>query len=334
MTVTSKLPSPMRRRALQIVAAAAMVPTIGLLTGKNEKVSVHAWYGVSLGGPASISIAHHDVSLAQRTIFKLRTEIERLEQIFSLYRHDSEISTINRLGRTDDASSDFIRVLHHALGLAQSSRGAFDPTVQPLWRLYSDHFRVQPDAGTGPDQAAIARTLSLVGYTDVELSGHTVRLAKAGMALTLNGLAQGHITDRVTNILLNEGFHSALVSIGETRAIGRAPEGLPWSIGVKNPQRPTQVARALELVDQSVSVSGGYGTPFANSGSHHIFDPRTGQSANLLLDVVVTAPSAMVADGLSTAIYVAGEQVGSQLVAAAPDVTASVTRANGDVAIL
>jgi thiamine biosynthesis lipoprotein len=80
----------------------------------------------------------------------------------------------------------------------------------------------------------------------------------------------------------------------------------------------------------ALAVSGGYGTTFDASGRfHHIFDPRTGASANSLVDVAVIGPRATAADGLATAICVAGEAFAPTLLAAYPHTRAIVTRLDG-----
>ena len=328
-------PKPTRRWALKVLGAALVVgPATGALIAYVPRPEVLRWEGVSLGGPAQMELWHPNPSHAQRVLYKLRAEIERLEAIFSLYRHDSEIAQLNQYGVLHAPSEDFRAVLTHALDLARVSGGAFDPTVQPLWRLYDAHFRRDPDAARGPSAAIVGKTLTTVGHGGVEMSAGLISFARPGMGLTLNGVAQGYITDRIAAILLHEGFEHAIVDIGETRAIGEAPQGHPWSIGVKDPQNPLVANRAIEIVNQAVSVSGGYGTPFGSSDSHHIFDPRTGLSARQMLDVAVTAPRAMEADGLSTAIYVGGEDAGKKLLAHYRDASATITRLDGAIVAL
>jgi thiamine biosynthesis lipoprotein len=83
-----------------------------------------------------------------------------------------------------------------------------------------------------------------------------------------------------------------------------------------------------------LSVSGGYGFRFGQSDAHHIFDPDTGRSADHLLEVVVTAPRATVADGLSTALFVAGEAAAPGILRAYPAARATLTRRDGSTLTL
>jgi FAD:protein FMN transferase len=126
------------------------------------------------------------------------------------------------------------------------------------------------------------------------------------MGLTLNSGAQGYITDRVAEVLRRQGFDRMLVDMGEPRALATKPDGSAWRVGIANPAAPDQIITTLELVDQSVSTSGGYGTLFDDAGAFtHILDPRSGRTAPAMLGVSVVAPAAAVADGLSTALLLA-----------------------------
>jgi thiamine biosynthesis lipoprotein len=150
------------------------------------------------------------------------------------------------------------------------------------------------------------------------------------MAITLNGIAQGYISDAIADMLRNEGFESAVVDLGEYRAIGRHPDGRPWRIGIRDGRNSGRIERMVDLEDMALAVSGGYGTTFDASGRcHHIFDPRTGASANTLVDVAVIGPRATAADGLATAICVAGEALAPTLLAAYPQTRAILTRLDG-----
>jgi FAD:protein FMN transferase len=134
------------------------------------------------------------------------------------------------------------------------------------------------------------------------------------MAVTLNGIAQGYITDRVADLLRREGMGSVLIDLGETRAVGLHPEARPWRVGLADPADPTQVGRRVELTDAALATSGGYGTVFDAGGRHnHLIDPRSGRSAPARRSVSVMAPGAAIADAASTALALMPEQEASGL---------------------
>src|SRR5262249_24055435 len=162
------------------------------------------------------------------------------------------------------------------------------------------HFRADPDDTMGPSGAEVDAARSLVNYRDIVIEGQRVGFAKPGMAVTLNGIAQGYITDRVADLLRQEGYDHAMVELGETRAIGDSPDGQAWPVGLVDPLEPTRVNRTVAIANEALSVSGGYEMRFGLSADNHIFDPATGHSPHSLLDVTVIAPRAMDADALST----------------------------------
>ena len=175
----------------------------------------------------------------------------------------------------------------------------------------------------------------LVDFRRIEAGAASVGFTRPGMAITLNSLAQGYITDVIADLLRNEGFESAVVDLGEFRTLGHHPDGRPWRLGIRNGQAAGDGGRTIELTDMALAVSGGYGTPFEPSGRfHHIFDPHTGASANAFVEVAVIGPRATAANALSTAICVAGEQRAAALLAAYPGTQAIVTRSDGSVVTL
>jgi thiamine biosynthesis lipoprotein len=260
----------------------------------------------------------------------VRHEVDRLERIFSLYRPDSEISRLNEAGRLLKPSRELRTLIDDSQRLGELSGGAFDVSVQPLWRLYEAQFWSRTD--THSDFSARAREVarSVVDFRQIDSGAAAIGFRRAGMAITLNGIAQGYISDAVADMLRTEGFDSAVVNLGERRTIGRHPDGRPFRIGIRDGSNSNRIGSVVELEDMALAVSGGYGTTFDSSGRfHHLFDPRTGASANSLVDVAVIGPRATAADALATAIYVAGEAHAPTLVAAYPQMRAVLTRLDG-----
>ena len=125
------------------------------------------------------------------------------------------------------------------------------------------------------------------------------------MAVSLNGIAQGYITDRIAELLRRNGFENVLVNLGEIRGVGGHPSGRRWSVGIAITPDDTGASRTLEIADQAVATSAPMGTPLNTSGTaHHLFDPRTGACAAHHQSVTVTAQTAALADAYSTAFAV------------------------------
>ena len=322
-----------RRRAITIfgaAAGAAAFPTLAMR--RAQAAELYEWQGVALGAPARIALSHSDQAEAERLFALCAAEIERVELEFSLHRGDSALVRLNRDGVVAVPSLDMVQLLTEANRYAALTDGAFDVTVQPLWQLYADHFSGNPADLAGPDEDAVAAARSLVDYRELEVSPEKIALSKPGMAVTLNGIAQGYVTDRVADLLRANGIESVLVDLGETRAVGEHPDARPWAIGLADPFDPANYGKVVELVDRALATSGGYGTRFSADGRHHhLFHPATGKSANHNASVSVLAAQATAADALSTALFVAPIEVAGRVVAERPDIEVYVTAADGTV---
>lgn len=302
-----------RRRVLTIIgatSAAGLTSAIGLLAGSRTapNSSLHHWQGSALGADASLRIYHPDRGEARRLIALARTEIDRLERIFSLHLSDSALARLNRQGRLDQPPLELVRLLERAREWSGASDGAFDVTVQPLWSLYRDHF-AQADADPdGPPGDAVARALRLVDYRALDISAQRISFQRAGMAVTLNGIAQGAITDYVADLLSNNGLTNSLIQLGETRALGAHPKGRPWRIGVKDPYDGQALVAQTDLIDRAMATSSVTGTVFDASGrQHHLFDPKSGRPSRGVVLASVVARRAVDADAFSTALLAARE---------------------------
>jgi FAD:protein FMN transferase len=324
-----------RRRAMTILGAIAGVPLLGALDRPSDAVPVYRWNGTSLGSPSRLMICHPDRVTAAGVVGRCVAEIARLERVFALYRPDSELARLNRDGRLANPSFDLLTLLSQCQRLSALSGGAFDVTVQPLWNLYARHFfgtaSPQPD---GPAPLAIERARSLVDWRSIDVTPRQIALLRPGMGVTLNGIAQGYVTDRVVEILRDNGCDRVLADMGssELRTIGRRADGQPWRVGLADPRQPLNLPVMLELCDRALCTSGGYGTKFEATGRfHHLFDPASGASANNYIAVSVFAPNATIADALSTTLFVIPAERSLRLLEAFPGVTALVSRPDGTV---
>jgi thiamine biosynthesis lipoprotein len=280
-----------RRRFIAISAAL-------FATGPVHAAPVRRWTGVALGARASITLSHPE---ADRVVAAARDEIARLESVFSLYRADSALSQLNRDGSLEAPPLELVECLGIADAVHAATRGAFDPTVQPLWSAYAEAFA----AGRAPEEADIAAARARVGWHLVEVAPARVAFARPGMALTLNGIAQGYIADRVAHLLEAEGLGDVLVDTGELRAVGGLPGGGDWMVRL-----PT--GRSTGLRDRALATSSPLGTVFDADGRvGHILDPRSGRPAAASRgSITITAPTAALADALSTALCLLDDREG------------------------
>jgi FAD:protein FMN transferase len=295
-----------RRRFITISAAASVTASAfaGVQAFAGSATAVpYRWQGTALGAKASLLLHHPDKKEAARIVTACVAEISRLENIFSLYREGSALVQLNKTGVLDHPPLELVQALADCRRISDISNGAFDVSVQPLWQLYAGHFsKTDPDL-QGPSTEAIKTARDLVNYRNILISPDRIELTKPGMAITLNGFAQGFITDRVADLLRAEGLKNVLVDMGETRALDDHPDGRPWRMGIRDPKDTQGTVRTLQVTNQATATSGGYGQTFnANSSLHHLFNPKTGSASPLYASVTVIAPLAATADALSTAL--------------------------------
>ena len=257
--------------------------------------------------------------------------VRRIEQQFSLYRTKSAICTLNRTGVLVAPDADMVSLLKAALFFSDLTDGAFDPTVQPLWQLYAEHFSSGLPDPTGPPQEKLAEALAKVGRDGLLVSADRIALTRRNAGITLNGIAQGYATDCVVDMLRNAGLSTTLVNMGEIRAIGARPDGAPWRVGLADPDEPGAVAETIDLVDRAVATTAGAGFRFDAAGQFtHLFDPATGRSPAMYRTVSVIAPTATEADALSTAFSLMPASRIREIAALRPGVQARLVTVGGD----
>jgi thiamine biosynthesis lipoprotein len=297
-----------RRRFIRISAAAAGLAVTGFDGVAHANATLVTWRGTMLGAIATMQIHHEDRGEAERLIAAAAAEARRLERLFSLYKKDSALVELNRTGILVDPAADMVDLLSTSQRYAELTDGLFDPTVQPLWDLYASHFSRESSDPAGPTPAAIQAALALVGYSRLSVGRDRIMMPR-GMAVTLNGIAQGYMTDKVVDLLRSRGIGNSLVDLGETRAIGSRPDGRPWEVGIADPDVVGHTEAILSIVDRAVATSGAYGFRFDSQGRfNHLFDPRTGGCADRYRSVTTVSGNATAADALTKAFSLMPEE--------------------------
>jgi thiamine biosynthesis lipoprotein len=260
-------------------------------------------------------------------------EVDRLDNLMSHYKPDSEVCTINR-----EACRQPVVVTHELFNLLQESfryseetGGAFDITVGPLMKSWG-FFR---GWGRLPAQAELEQALHRIGYQHVRLDAATRTLAfdQAGIELDLGAIGKGYAVDRAVETLRAAGVTCALISSGTSSiyALGSPPGENGWEISVCDPIDRRKQACSLRLQDLSISISGDYEQSFVLGGKlyTHILNPRTGRPVENMLMTVVVAASNTASDALSTAFFVAGIERGRAFLERHPNLHAIFYRPGG-----
>ena len=241
-------------------------------------------------------------------------EIERLENLLSLYRTHTEIAQLNARAARGwvRVSTPVFRLLEHARRLTEETAGAFDLTAGPLICCWG----FQGGTGRKPAPEEIDEARACVGMNLVEMNASTsaVRFTRSGVSLDLGAIGKGYAIDRAVEILREAGVTSALLHGGTstTAAIGAPPGAAAWHIAVDLPSTdassPPRRLAVAPLRDESLSISAVWGRSFQSGDQRfgHVIDPRTGQPVQAALLAALVLPSATESDALSTALLLDG----------------------------
>ncbi|NDV62142.1 FAD:protein FMN transferase [Puniceicoccales bacterium CK1056] len=326
----------MKRRQfmLSLAGSAALVGWAGWKTvsgsGKPwtsglSRLSRSSW---ALGTQVKLTVFHGDETGAKVALEEAFAELERVESVMSLYRSDSQICQLNRTGQLESPHPYLVEVLKTAERVSAETSGAFDITVQPLYKLYAEH----NERGIRPGDDDIAAVLKRVGWKRVKLGDEFVSLEGEETEITLNGIAQGFAADAVGKVLQKHGIQHALIDTGEVNAVGGHVEHDNWNIGIKHPREEGSLLALAQLNGRCLATSGDYETRFGSGYEfHHLLDPQTGRSPQELSSVSVVAPTALEADALSTALFLTGMDRGMQLIESIPEADALFVSKTGKV---
>lgn len=257
------------------------------------------------------------------------TEMARIEELMSPGRPDSEVARLSTAKQEMTVTPETAAVISRGLEVASRSGGAFDLTLGRLKLLWG----IEEESPHVPATEEITAALKGIGPSGLRVVGNVVYKSNPELTVDLGGIAKGYAVDRAISVLREHGVTSAAVNAGGDIALLGHKQGRPWRIGVQHPRRPGQVVATIEASDRAVVTSGDYERFFEQNGHryHHIFDPYSGYPAENCQSVTILAPEAILADALSTAVFVLGPQKGLKLLEDYPDVDALIIDSAGQI---
>ena len=242
-------------------------------------------------------------------------EVDRLENLLSLYRPASEVSRLNACAADGPVRIDpeLFRLIEQAMSLSAETQGLFDLTMGSLMRAWGI---MGGTVGKVPSQEELAEARAKVGMALVELdrAKSTVRFTRPGVMLDFGAIGKGYAIDRAAGLLRDAGIESVLIHGGTSTVygMGSGPDGQPWKVAVEYPESPDAPAEVLAIVplrDEALSVSAVWGKSFTlgEQTYGHVLDPRSGEPASQAVLSAVILPSATDSDAISTAMLAGGQ---------------------------
>src|SRR5262245_46377267 len=292
---------------------------------------------MSMGSSLELSAWTSKEAAALQAFDAVFAEFDRLESLMSVWRDGSDIQRLNAAAgeRPVPVSRDVREVLGFARQVSEWTGGKFDVTfgaLSDLWRFDHDQDNRIPD----PDE--VRRRLPLIDYRKLAIDARagTAFLERKGMRAHLGGIGKGYAIDRGVAILHGRGLRDFMIQAGGDLYAGGLKDGRPWRLGIQDPRGPAdRIFASLELTDRTCSTSGDYERFFIANGRryHHIIDPATGEPSQGTRSVTIVTDRAVIADGLSTGVFLLGARDGIALLSRLGGVEAVIVTSANEVLV-
>jgi FAD:protein FMN transferase len=277
-----------------------------------------------------------DATHGQACIDAVMADMQRIDDLMSHYKPESQLSQINQHAteapvQVDKELFDLIKLSTH---YSEITEGAFDITYASVGYLYNYPNHVHPT------EEQIKAALPAVNWRNMKFDDarHTVFFEHKGMRIDLGGIGKGYAVDHGIDILKKMGIQHAVVTAGgDSRIIGKRIQAdgteREWLVAIRHPDDPDKVVTRIPLSDAAMSTSGDYERYFDENGVryHHIIDPRTGHSASKVRSATVIGPTATQTDGMSKTAFVLGPEKALEIINRMPEYDAVFVAPDGKV---
>lgn len=291
-----------------LCAAALMLTACGGNTSSEETAADEE--------PESIEVYAMDTYMtltaygdnAGKALSESEKEIKRIDAMLSTGSDDSEISKLNKAKKAE-VSEETFALVKRAKEIGLDTDKVFDISVYPVmqaWGFTDKNYRV-------PEKAELRELLKNVDVSKVQLDDgkHEVSFDDE-MAIDLGGIAKGYTSDRIIEIMKENGIEHALINLGgNVKVLGKKPDGSDWRVAIADPEDQENYVGGVAVSDKAVITSGGYQRFFEKNGERyfHIIDLSDGFPArNGLTSVTIVSDDGTLADALSTTLFIMGPE--------------------------
>lgn len=266
----------------------------------------------------------------QEVLDEMRERVYQMENELSVTIADSDVAKLNAAsGEAVTVSEDTYDLIGKALEVAKDTKGAFDPTIYPivkLWGFTTGEHRV-------PSDDEIKNELKRVGYSRINVGDKPgkVSLSEETM-IDLGACAKGYLSDVLCEIVKSHKTSGIISLGGNVQSVGTKPDGTAFRVGIIDPKNTDKIYKKIESKNEAVVTSGNYERFFEKDGKryHHIMDSATGKPADKgLASVTVVGPSGFLCDAYATAFFVMGEDKAKEVLKNKPDYHAAFIYEDG-----
>ena len=290
----------------------------------------------SMGSELKLSAWTTDETGAAEVFDQVHREFDRLENLLSVWKQGSDVVRLNNNAGIAPVKvdRDTIEVLRVAREAGDLTRGKFDITfgaLSDIWRFDHDQDNVIP----GRD--LIEPRLKRIDYRAVEVdsTAGTAFINRPNMRIHLGGIGKGYAIDRAVAMFKARGLTDFMIQFGGDLYVAGTDRGRPWKLAIADPRGQHDPFATLQITDGTFSTSGDYERFFIKDGKryHHLIDPDFGEPAMGCRSVTIVANRAVMADVLSTGVFIMGPDDGMKLIESLPDVEGVIVTSDNEVLI-
>jgi FAD:protein FMN transferase len=271
-----------------------------------------------MGNHFEISVVAADAYWARQRIDAGVKEIKRIEALLTTFNDESETNRINALAgiRPIVVSEEIIQLIERSKRISEVTQGAFDITYgsvdKSLWNFDTQMTSL-------PDKKTAKKSVRLINYKNIEINhtDSTVFLKEKGMRIGFGGIGKGYAAEMAKNVMKRQGVTSGVVNAsGDLTAWGHQPDGMPWTIGIANPNLAQEIFSYMNITDMAVATSGNYEKFVLIDGQRysHTIDPKTGLPINGIKSVTIISSNAEIADAMATPVTIMGVKAGLHMI--------------------
>lgn len=275
-----------------------------------------------MGSRFDITIEAKDSLTAEKFIDESIAEIERIENLISEWRLQTQISEVNRNSGIKPVKVDkeVIRLTQSGVYFSKLTDGAFDISIVAMDKIW----KFDGSMTTMPSPEAIKKSVEKVGYQNIEIDtiASTIYLKKPGMKIGFGSVGKGYAADKARELMESKGVKAGIINAsGDLATWGKQYNGKYWTVGITNPFNNNDYTEVIKFKRFAVTTSGNYEkfVEFEGKRYSHIINPKTGMPSTGICSASVFGPSAEIANGFSTSIIVLGVEKGLQLLEKFPD---------------
>lgn len=270
-----------------------------------------------MGTFVTVVVLDPSADKATEAMEKSFEEMERLIPLLSRHEAESPISILNQRGYVADVPPELQEVFQEAKKVHYLTQGCFDITIKPILDLLEERFA---QSKMPPAEEEIKKTLAKVGFKYLKFNGQEIRFSRAGMGISLDGIAKGYIVEKAMAKLKKLGIKHALINAGgDIQVLGDKGNNQPWKIALQDPRDKNKIVEIIPLTEGAIATSGDYENYFdPERRYHHIIDPNSGFSPQHLASVSILSSSLTVADALATGSFVADYAAAKQIISSLP----------------